>query len=254
MLQPLRNRILEDVNSTPRRRALPGPALLFCAFTGLSASQGLAQQPAPKTNIYTCTTLDGRRLTSDRPIAECSAREQRILNADGSHRATLPPAMSPEERAAQEARERKHAADRAAQLDAVRRDRNLMQRFPNEPTHNAARSAALDDASKAMLISERRIKDLAQERKPLLDEAEFYKGRALPAKLKQQMDANDAAVEAQQQLIENQKAELVRINSRYDVELSRLKRLWAGAAPGSLGVSKADADAAETAPEGKRQP
>ena len=49
----------------------------------------------------------------------------------------------------------------------------------------------------------------------------------------QQLDANDAGVEAQQQLIENQKAELVRINSRYDAELAHLKKLWAGAQPGT---------------------
>jgi hypothetical protein len=67
-----------------------------------------------------------------------------------------------------------------------------------------------------------------------MDEAEFYKGKALPAKLKQQLDANDAATEAQRVLIDNQKAELVRVNRLYDVELARLKRLWAGAAPGTL--------------------
>ncbi len=189
-----------------------------------------------KGAIYTCTTPDGRKLTSDRPIADCSMREQRVLNPDGSLRSILPPFLSPEERTAQESRDRKNAAERAAQLDAVRRDRNLMQRFPNEAAHQRARQNALDDAQKAMNISERRIKDLAQERKPLQDEAEFYKGKPLPGKLKQQLDANDAGVEAQQQLVENQKAELVRINSRYDAELTHLKRLWAGAAPGSLGV------------------
>ena len=204
------------------------------ALQGTALAQSGGDGPRG-SGIYTCTTPDGRRLTSDRPIVECSTREQRILNADGSLRATLPPFLSPEERAIQDARDRKAAAERAAQLDAIRRDRNLMQRFPNEAAHQRARLSALDDGNKAMRISELRIKDLAQERKPLLDEAEFYKGRALPAKLKQQLDANDAGVEAQLQLIENQKAELVRVNSRYDAELARLKRLWAGAAPGSLG-------------------
>lgn len=227
-----------------QRCALPGRGALLCALGCLVAASSQAQAPAKdgaRASIYTCTTPDGRRLTSDRPIAECSTREQRILNADGSQRATLPPAMSPEERAAQEARERRLAAERATLMDAVRRDRNLMQRFPTELAHNNARIAALDDANKARLISERRITELALERKPLLDEAEFYKGRPLPGKLKQQMDANDAAVEAQQQLIENQKAELVRINSRYDAELAHLKRLWAGATPGSLSSGKTEA-------------
>ena len=56
----------------------------------------------------------------------------------------------------------------------------------------------------------------------------------MPAKLKQMLDANDAGIEAQQVLIENQKAELVRINARFDAELARLKKLWAGTAPGTL--------------------
>jgi hypothetical protein len=34
---------------------------------------------------------------------------------------------------------------------------------------------------------------LQRERKPLLDEAEFYKGKQLPSALKAQLDANDAA-------------------------------------------------------------
>jgi hypothetical protein len=56
----------------------------------------------------------------------------------------------------------------------------------------------------------------------------------LPFKLKQQLDANEAATQAQRELVENQKVELVRVNKLYDVELARLKKLWAGAPPGSL--------------------
>ena len=200
----------------------------------LAASTALAQEASPAKGIYTCTTTDGRKLTGDRPIPECTAREQRVLNPDGSQRTTLPPFLSPEERTAKEAADRRAAADRIAQLDAIRRDRTLMQRYPNEAAHQRARNTALDDASKATRISERRIKDLNQERKPLQDEAEFYKGRPLPAKLKQALDANDAGIEAQQVLIENQKAEFVRINTRFDAELARLKKLWGGATPGTL--------------------
>lgn len=227
-----------------RQASLAGGSMFASAClsgAALTAAATTAQAQTPpadgkkNTGIYSCTTADGRRLTSDRPIAECNTREQRILNPDGSQRATLPPALSPEEKVLQEAQERRLAAERATLRDAIRRDRTLMLRFPNEAAHQQGRSQALDDANKARLSSERRIKELAQERKPLADEAEFYKGRPLPAKLKQQMDANDAAVEAQQQLIENQKAELVRINSRFDAELARLKKLWGGAAPGTLG-------------------
>ena len=193
---------------------------------------GGAHAAAP---IYSCTDASGKTLTSDRPIAECANRDQRVLNADGSVRKVVPPTPTADERAEAEAAERRAAAERAAQQDAIRRDRNLVARFPNEAAHRRAREAALDDVRKAIRASEERLKLLGAERKPLLDEAEFYVDRTLPAKIKQGLDANDAAVEAQRTLVQNQQAEVVRINNLYDVELERLKRLWAGAPAGSMG-------------------
>lgn len=211
------------------------PALLPFVALAVALPCAHAQTPAGGGKaIYTCTTADGRKLTGDRPIADCMAREQRVLNADGSLRSILPPTLSLEERAAKEELDRKLAVERSAQADAVRRDRNLKARFPNEAAHKRARDAALDDVKTAMRTSERRLVDLAAERKPLKDEAEFYVGKPLPSKLKQQLDANDASSEAQRVLIENQKAELVRVSKLYDQELARLKRLWAGAPLGSI--------------------
>ncbi|MBL8351847.1 MAG: DUF4124 domain-containing protein [Burkholderiaceae bacterium] len=196
--------------------------------------QATSVAPAAGVGIYTCFDGQGRRLTSDRPIPECSTREQRVLNRDGSVQRVIPPTMTAEERAEREAAERRAELARAAQADAVRRDRNLIARYPNEAAHGKAREAALDTVRVAMKATEQRLRELADERRPLLDEAEFYKGRQMPARLKQQFDANDAGVVAQRQAAANQEAELVRINKLYDAELDRLRRLWAGAPLGSL--------------------
>lgn len=203
--------------------------LLCCALPAW------AQVPASSAaGIYTCIDSQGRRLTSDRPIPDCSSREQRVLNRDGSVRQVIPPTMTAEERAERDAAERRAEVARAAQADSVRRDRNLVARFPDEAAHRKAREAALDTVRLAMTSTEQRVRELATERKPLLDEAEFYKGRPMPARLKQQFDANDAGVDAQRQSAATQGAELVRINKLYDLELDRLRQLWAGARPGSL--------------------
>lgn len=202
-------------------------------FAAAASAQGAAASgPA---GIYTCTDAQGRRITSDRPIAECTAREQRVLNRDGSLKAIYPPILTVEERAEKEARERRMAEARAAQADAVRRDRNLLARYPNEAPHDKAREAALDTVREAMKTSERRVQELQAERQPLLAEAEFYKGRQMPAKLRAQLDAIDASEQAQRQAMAAQQAELERVNRLYDDELARLKQLWAGAAPGSMG-------------------
>jgi hypothetical protein len=221
-------------------------AFVLATLLGPGLAPTALAQAAPQSGIYTCLDDKGRRLTSDRPIAECSAKEQRVLNRDGSLKAIHPPTLTADERADKEARDRKAAEARAAQADAVRRDRNLVARYPNEEAHAKAREAALDTVRLAIKASEARVKGLATERKPLLDEAEFYQGRALPLKLRQQLDANDAAVEAQRGLMATQEAELVRIHKLYDQELARLRRLWAGAPAGSLGAA-AEAAAGPTA-------
>jgi len=198
-------------------------------------AQGRADSAASAAGIYTCTDDKGNKLTSDRPIPACSAREQRLLNRDGSLRRVVPPTLTADERAEQEAIERRAAAARVAQADAVRRDRNLVARFPNEATHRKAREAALDTVRVAMRTTEQRVAELTAARKPLDEEAEFYKGKTLPLRLKQQIDANDAGIDAQKSAAQNQEAELVRINRLYDVELAHLRQLWAGAQPGSIG-------------------
>lgn len=236
------------------RRLLSRP-ITASVLSGLLLTGGLAgvvsaqtKPTRPPSSIYTCTTPDGRRLTSDRPIPECQAREQRVLNSDGSVKKMMPPAMSPDEQAAAEQRKRAEDVQRAALQDAIRRDRNLLQRYADQSAHQRAREAALDDIREAMDQSEKRIQALTAERKPMLDEAEFYKGKRIPLKLQHQLDTNEVAVTAQRESIENQKAEIVRVNKLYDEELARLKRLWAGAAPGSLDKSGAPLPSAAKPP------
>jgi hypothetical protein len=207
-----------------------------------------AQACMAAPGIYTCTDANGKRLTSDRPIVDCIDRDQRVLNSDGSVRQTLTRTLTAEERAEKEAREREANSQQVTRQDAIRRDRNLMVRYPNEAAHRKAREAALDDVRKAMKTSEARLALLATERKPLIDETEFYKGKPLPAKLKRLLDANDASTEAQRTLIQDQRSEVERINGLYDAELARLKLLWGGAQPGSVEASPSAAAVAASVP------
>jgi hypothetical protein len=202
----------------------------------LASAAAWAQEAAPP-RIYTCIDDKGRRLTSDRPIPECIAKEQRVLGHDGSTRGVRPPTLTPEEQAAKEARERAQAEERAARADAVRRDRNLLVRYRNEAQHNKARAAALDAVRAAIRTTEARLTELQAARKPLLGETEFYVGKALPPKLRLALEANETATAAQREAAQTQQAELVRITELFDQELARLRRLWAGAAPGSSPAS-----------------
>ena len=221
--------------------AAPGLLLACAAVAATAQTPNLGQ-------VFTCTNSAGRVLSSDRLIAECMDREQRVLSRDGTLIRIVPPQLTAEERAAKEERERRASAEREARVEAVRRDRLLLQRYPSVAEHQRARDAALEDVRASMKLSEARIAELERERKPLLEETEFYKGKPLPGQLKQQLDANDAAVAAQRDAQANQKAELERIAKRYDTELAHLKRLWAGAAPGSIVVMAEPAEGKASKP------
>lgn len=241
-----RLRAVDRTSSQRRRRAFGAATLVLVVALGPVAQA----ETKSAASIYSCIDANGKKLTSDRPIPECMNRDQRVLNSDGSPNRVVPPTPTAEERAALEQRDRDAAAERAAKNDAVRRDRNLINRFPDEAAHAKARAKALDDVGNSVRISEARINLLKAERKPLLDEAEFYVGKQLPAKLKSALDANDAALDAQKALVQNQQVEVVRINGLYDAELARLKKLWAGAPAGSLGPISAP-QAASAAPAQK---
>jgi hypothetical protein len=238
--------------SDARRRRTLAASALAALVLGATLPAG-AEEPKARLS-YTCV-VNGKKLVSDRLIPECINTGQRELNSDGSLKRIVPPNLTDDERVA---KEQKDVADKiAAQAmnDAVRRDRNLMQRFPDEAKHYKARADALDEWRVSMKNSNARIALLQEERKKLDEEREFYVNdkvkKPLPHDLAQKLDANDAALEAQRSLAQTQQTEVKRINDLYDAELARLKKLWAGAPAGSLGPlpdPKSVAPAAAPAP------
>jgi len=229
-----------------------GPLLLAAVAIAVPAATRAA---APGIPIIQCE-LNGKKVTSDRPIPECANKEQRELNPDGSLRRIIPPTPTADEVAAKEEKDRESKLEFAAKSDAVRRDRNLMQRFPDEATHRKAREKALEELRIAGKIYADRITVLTADKKKLEDEKYFYENervhKPLPTQLRQRIDANDALLEAQKSLAQNQVTETTRINALYDAELARLRKLWGGAQPGSLGplpgTQQVSAETAKAAP------
>src|SRR6478609_7136002 len=129
--------------SEPKRLAR-GARLLALALLAAAGAFGARAADSAKTYIFQCE-VNGKKVTSDRPIPECANKEQRQLNPDGSLYRIVKPIPTPDETEEMERKERERLAALANQNDAVRRDRNLMQRFPNEATHKKARDKALDD-------------------------------------------------------------------------------------------------------------
>lgn len=203
---------------------------LLAALAGLSAAQ--AQQTATQ-GIYTCIDAKGRRLSADRPIAECSDREQTVHNPSGTVKTTLGPALTAKERAELETKEKAAQQERARVTEEKRRDRALLLRYPKPAAHDKDRAAALAQITVGRQAAVNRVAGLLRQRATLAAEMEFYKKdpNKAPPSVRRQVDAVEQGLAVQERLIADQDAELTRVHARFDEALLRLKPLWALQSP-----------------------
>ena len=199
--------------------------LLLCGAMGLAGS---VSAQAPDVAIYTCVDAKGRKLTSDRPIPECSDREQKVLNPSGTVKGKIGPVLTVHERAELEAKERAEQEERARLAEEKRRDRALMIRYPNKDVHERERVEALKQVTLVIATGAGRIKELQEERVVIDREVEFYQKdpSKVPPLLRRQIDENTENLAVQQRFLVDKQAEIKRVNDRFDAELARLKQLW----------------------------
>ncbi len=178
--------------------------------------------------VYTCTDAKGRKLTSDRPIPECTDREQKVLNPSGTVRAKVGPTLTPMEKAEQEQKEKREIEERNKTLDERRRDRALLTRYPNKEVHDGERREALAQITVVIQAAKNRLTELARQRVAIDEEMEFYKKDPIkaPAYVRRQLEENIQSQTVQKRFIDEQESEIRRVNVRFDDELTRLRQLW----------------------------
>lgn len=178
--------------------------------------------------VYTCTDAKGRKLTADRPIPECTDREQKVLNPSGTVKAKVGPTLTTQEKANQEFKEKREIEERNKTLDERRRDRALMTRYPNRDVHDGERREALAQVNVVIQAAKTRVAELSRQRVAIDDEMEFYKKdpAKAPAYVRRQQEENIQSQAVQKRFIDEQESEIRRVNVRFDDELVRLRQLW----------------------------
>jgi hypothetical protein len=218
-------------------RAVAAGLLIVAAVApaGAAAPKAKPGETAPSTPIYSCVDAHGHRLSSDRPIPECLSQDQRLLNRDGTLKAVVPPAQSPEEKARAEAAKRQADQIRLAREAEARRDRALLARYPDQATHDEARARAQEPVTRQVEAARRRLAELEVDTQALASEREALGKKSMPQAMRARVAANEGAIEAQRTILRDQEAERERLTLQFDAELARLRALWAGAAPGRMG-------------------
>jgi len=204
---------------------------LRCTAASLLLSLGsvaLAQGTGNTGGIYSCVDSKGRRLTSDRPIAECLDREQRELGKTGVVKRVVPPNYTADERARIDAQKKVEELQRARLAEEKRRDRALLIRYPNQASHDKERADAVQQIDEVIAAVSKRGEALTRQRKEVDTELEFYQGdvNKAPPWLKRKVEDNEQQVAIQKRFLADQAQEKLRINARFDEELAKLKQLW----------------------------
>jgi hypothetical protein len=187
-----------------------------------------AGQVAWAQGVYTCVDGKGRKLTSDRPIPECTDREQKVLNPSGTVKQTVGPTLTAQERAQLEQKEKMELEERNRIAEERRRDKALLTRYPNKAVHDQEREEALAQIGVVKQAAINRINELTAQREKLNAEMEFYKKdpTKAPAYLRRQVEDNAQSTAVQKRFILEQDDESKRVNQRFDDELVRLRQLW----------------------------
>jgi len=204
---------------------------VFRSWHGVAVACGLLASltAAHGQRIYTCVDSTGRRITSDRPIAECTDRAQQELNASGTVRRTIAPSLTAQERAAAEERAKRADEERLRAEETRRRHRALLNRYRTPADHQQERAAALAAVDDVIAAAHRRTQELQGQQKKLATESEFYQANPsrMPAALRRQIEEAQQQLAGQQRFIADKEDEKKRINARFDEELATLRQLWA---------------------------
>jgi hypothetical protein len=193
-----------------------------------TGSTTVQAQMQVNSGVYTCVDAKGRKLTADRPIAECMDREQQILNPSGTVKAKLAPSLTAKERAVQELQRKRDNDEQTRLQEERRRERALLIRYPNREVHDQERTQALGQVANVIQAAKTRVTELARQRVSIDEELEFYKSNPdkTPTYLRRQSDENLQSQSVQKKFIDDQEAEVRRVNDRFDDELQRLRKLW----------------------------
>ncbi|MBS0455565.1 MAG: DUF4124 domain-containing protein [Proteobacteria bacterium] len=203
-------------------------ALLTCTLPAQAQQQQRGDAAASSAGIYSCVDSRGRTITADRPIADCSDREQRELNPSGTVKRKVDPTLSAREQAERDEKDRQAQQAALRAQEERRRERALLIRYPTPAAHDRERADALAQIDAVIQAARKRVGELAQDRKKVDEELEFYSkdiSRA-PASLKRELDDILQSVAVQNRFIADQEDEKKRVNARFDDERVRLSKLW----------------------------
>ncbi len=191
--------------------------LLGLALAGSSAAGG--------PRIFCCADGSGKQVCGDILPTACYGRAYRELGDSGATTRVVEAPLTAEQRAHKAAEEQRRKEQERLANEQKRKDQALLNTYGSEKDIEAMRSRADRDLLAAIQAAEERIVDIRRQRKRFENEAEFYKGRQLPADVAKGLRDADYEISAQQSVIESKKKDRESVRKKYDEDLRRYVEL-----------------------------
>lgn len=200
----------------------------------LAAFVGSAFITQAIADIYTCVDASGRRISSDRPIAECIDREQRVLSPSGTIRQSVGPSLSEAERVAQDERRRREELERLRANEERLRQRALLSRYPNAEALDRDRAGAVAPLDEVIASASARIATLDAERARLRAQG----AKTPSAEVTRALEQVEQQRASQERFLNTKRTEKNQLLQRYADMTRQLATLWVQPAPAGSSATR----------------
>ena len=218
---------------TTRRLLLP--LLLLSALPAQAAGE-----------FYCCQDpASGRRVCGDTLPGACRGQSYRLIDNAGNVIKEVGKPLTPEQKAEQLALEKQRKHQEELAREQRRKDQALLDTYSLPEDIDLAQGKAEADVNFSIKAAQAKIADVQKKRAKLLNEAEFYKKKALPAELDRDLKAIEHEIKVQQELIDVKQHDLATIKTKYDADRKRYFELTGRS---SFPARPATSAGAQTAP------
>src|SRR5215467_3799831 len=190
--------------------------LLMCA-----TAPALAQQSQAPQRMYKCVDAKGKTYYTQIPPRECLGRDAQELNKSGMVVKRGDKAPTAAETQASEAEKKKKADAAEKAKEERRKELALLNTYSSEKDIEDQRARALKEAQEQIAATEKSIAGAQKRQQDLEKEKEFYTKKPMPPKLKQDIANLNTEIRNQNSLLEAKKAEIDKINAKYDDDKKR---------------------------------
>lgn len=196
------------------------PALLLLAAGLVAATPVLAE-------TYKWVDEKGRVQYTDRLPPEAANRGMVELNKQGMTKKVTDPALTPDQRKAQEEKlEQQRQAERGL-AEKRHQDNALLSSYTSENDIDLARRRNLALVGGSILSAEARIKALQKRQAVLEREKLFYEAKPVPEKLDRELANIAVEIPKQDALIAQRNEDALAVNNRYEEQKLRFRELKA---------------------------